>query len=69
MLGYIFGIILITAGLLMFPGNQLITSISAQEDSQTENSIGNTTQSTTGNITESSEDELQQSGTIARKGQ
>lgn len=69
MLGYIFGIILITAGLLMFPGNQFITSILAQEDLVNESSIGNTTKSTTGNITESSEDELQQSGTIARKSQ
>ena len=65
--GYIFGIILITAGLLMFPGNQLITAILAQEDFMNESSIGNTTKSTTGNTTESSEDELQQSGTISRK--
>ena len=69
MLNYIFGIILITAGLLMFPGNQLITAILAQEDFMNESSLGNTTKGTSGNTTESSEDELQQSGTISRKAQ
>ena len=53
----------------MFPGNQLITAILAQEDFMNESSLGNTTKGTTGNTTESSEDELQQSGTISRKAQ
>ena len=68
MLDYIFGIVLIIAGLMMAPGNQLVPSILAQEDNTNQSSIGNTTKNTTGNITESLEDELQQSGTISRKG-
>ena len=53
MLSYIFGIILITAGLLMFPGNQLITAILAQEDFMNESSLGNTVlKAPQGNTTE-----------------
>ena len=64
----IFGILIVTAGLMIFPGNQLIPTILAQEDSITESTLGNTTESTLGNTTESSEDEkIQGQGTISRK--
>ena len=64
----IFGILLVTAGLMIFPGNQLIPPLLAQEDSMTESTLGNTTESTLGNTTESSEDEkIQGQGTISRK--
>jgi lipopolysaccharide export LptBFGC system permease protein LptF len=56
----IFGILIVTAGLMIFPGNQLIPTLLAQEDSMTESTLGNTT--------ESSEDEkIQGQGTISRK--
>ncbi|MDW3627444.1 MAG: hypothetical protein QOK72_12435 [Nitrososphaeraceae archaeon] len=56
----IFGILLVTAGLMIFPGNQLIPTLLAQEDSMAESTLGNTT--------ESSEDEkIQGQGTISRK--
>ena len=69
-------IAIIIAGLMVLPGNQLLPTILAQEDSltetttgnTTETTTGNTTETTTGNTTESSEEELQQSGTISRKG-
>jgi lipopolysaccharide export LptBFGC system permease protein LptF len=64
----IFGILLVTAGLMIFPGNQLIPTLLAQEDSMAESTLGNTTESTLGNTTESSEDEkIQGQGTISRK--
>ena len=64
----IFGILIVTAGLMIFPGNQLIPTILAQEDSMTESTLGNTTESTLGNTTESSEEEkIQGQGTISRK--
>ena len=60
MLIHILAVVIIAAGLLVLPGNQLLPTILAQEDSLTE--------STTGNTTETSEDEdLQQNGTISRK--
>jgi len=56
----IFGIVIVTAGLMIFPGNQLIPTLLAQEDSMAESTLGNTT--------ESSEDEkIQGQGTISRK--
>lgn len=56
----IFGILIVTAGLMIFSGNQLIPTLLAQEDSMTESTLGNTT--------ESSEDEkIQGQGTISRK--
>jgi hypothetical protein len=68
MIVYIFGILIITAGLMIFPGNQLIPTLLAQENSMTESTLGNTTESTLGNTTESSEDEkIQGQGTISRK--
>ena len=64
----IFGILIVTAGLMIFPGNQLIPTLLAQEDSMTESTLGNTTESTLGNTTKSSEDEkIQGQGTISRK--
>ena len=64
----LFGILIVTAGLMIFPGNQLIPTLLAQEDSMTESTLGNTTESTLGNTTESSEDEkIQGQGTISRK--
>jgi lipopolysaccharide export LptBFGC system permease protein LptF len=64
----IFGIVIVTAGLMIFPGNQLIPTLLAQEDSMAESTLGNTTESTLGNTTESSEDEkIQGQGTISRK--
>ena len=64
----IFGILLVTAGLMIFPGNQLIPTLLAQEDSMAESTLRNTTESTLGNTTESSEDEkIQGQGTISRK--
>ena len=64
----LFGILIVTAGLMIFPGNQLIPTVLAQEDSMTESTLGNTTESTLGNTTESSEDEkIQGQGTISRK--
>jgi hypothetical protein len=64
----IFGILIVTAGLMIFPGNQLSPTILAQEDSITESTLGNPTESTLGNTTESSEDEkIQGQGTISRK--
>jgi lipopolysaccharide export LptBFGC system permease protein LptF len=64
----IFGILIVTAGLMIFPGNQLIPTLLAQEDSMAERTLGNTTESTLGNTTESSEDEkIQGQGTISRK--
>jgi hypothetical protein len=59
---------IITVGLMVLPCNQLLPTILAQENLQTESTTGNTNESTTGNTTESSEEELQQSGTISRKG-
>jgi hypothetical protein len=68
MIVYLFGILIITAGLMIFPGNQLIPTLLGQEDSMTESTLGNTTESTLGNTTESSEDEkIQGHGTISRK--
>ena len=56
----LFGILIVTAGLMIFPGNQLIPTLLAQEDSIAESTLGNTT--------ESSEDEkIQGQGTISRK--
>lgn len=64
----IFGILIVTAGLMIFPGNQLIPTILAQEDSITESTLGNTTESTLGNTTESSKDKkIEGQGTISRK--
>ena len=45
---------------MVLPISEILPTILAQEDSMTK--------STTGNTTESSEEELQQSGTISRKG-
>jgi len=68
MIVYIFGLLIVTAGLMIFPGNQLIPTILAQEDSITESTLGNTTESTLGNTTESSEDKkIEGQGTISRK--
>ena len=68
MILYILILVVITAGLMVLPGNQLLPTILAQGDSLTESTIGNTTESTIGNITESSEEEdLQQTGTISRR--
>ena len=77
MILYILAVLVLIGGLMVLPGNQLLPTILAQEDSlsesttgnTTESTTGNTTESTTGNTTETSEDELQQSGTISRKGQ
>ncbi|HEX2407832.1 MAG TPA: hypothetical protein VHJ38_11580 [Nitrososphaeraceae archaeon] len=64
----IFGILIVTAGLMILSENQLIPTISAQKDAFMESTLGNTTASTLGNTTESlEEEELQQSGTISRK--
>ena len=72
----IFGILIVTAGLMILSENQLIPTISAQKDAfmesplgnTTASPLGNTTASTLGNTTESlEEEELQQSGTISRK--
>ena len=69
MIIYTLVVAIITAALIVLPGNQLLPTILAQEDSMTETPTGNTTQTQTGNTTESSEEEeLQQSGTISRKG-
>ena len=60
MIVYIFGLLIVTAGLMIFPGNQLIPTLLAQEDSITESTLGNTT--------ESSEDKkIEGQGTISRK--
>lgn len=65
---HVFAALVITVSLIAFPGNQLLPTIFAQEDSLTESTTGNTTENTTGNTTESTEDKnLQQSGTISRK--
>jgi hypothetical protein len=69
MILYILAVLVLIGGLMVLPGTQLIPTILAQQDSLSDNTTGNTTDSTTGNTTESSEDELQQSGTISRKGQ
>ncbi len=72
----IFGILIVTAGLMILSENQLIPIISAQNDvfmestlrNTTASILGNTTASILGNTTESlEEEELQQSGTISRK--
>ena len=64
----IFGILIVTAGLMILPAIQLIPTILAQKDAFIESTAKNTTASTLGNITESlEEEELQQSGTISRK--
>ena len=68
MIIYTLVVAIITAALIVLPGNQLLPTIFAQEDSMTETTTGNTTESTMGNTTESSDEELQQSGTISRKG-
>ena len=73
----ILAVSVLIGGLMVLPGIQLLPTILAQQDSLSDNTTGtttdsttgNTTDSTTGNTTESSEDELQQSGTISRKGQ
>ena len=68
MILYILAILVITVGLLILPGNQILPTILAQEDSITDSTLGNTTDSTLGNTTESSEDEkIQGQGTISRK--
>ncbi len=76
MILYILAILVITVGLLILPGNQILPTILAQEDSitdstlgnTTDSTLGNTTDSTLGNTTESSEDEkIQGQGTISRK--
>ena len=76
MILYILILVVITAGLMVLPGNQFLPTILAQEDSLTESTIGNTTESTIGNTTESTignttesseEEDLQQSGIISRK--
>ena len=68
MILYILAILVITVGLLILPGNQILPTILAQEDSMTDSTLGNTTDSTLGNTTESSEDEkIQGQGTISRK--
>jgi hypothetical protein len=56
----LFGILIVTAGLMIFPGNQLIPTLLAQEDSMTESTLGNTTES-------SQEEKIQGQGTISRK--
>lgn len=61
-------LLVITTGLMVLPNSQLLPTILAQEDSLTESTAGNTTETPVGNITENTEDELQQSGTISRKG-
>jgi len=72
----VFGILIITAGLMILPGNQLIPTILAQKEAPIDTPIGNTTASTLGNTTASTlgnttenleEEDLQQSGTISRK--
>jgi|RhiMetdeSRZDD1v2_1073273.scaffolds.fasta_scaffold126193_3 hypothetical protein len=64
----IFGILIVTAGLMILPATQLIPTILAQKDAFIESTAENTTARTVGNITESlEEEELQQSGTISRK--
>jgi len=64
----VFGILIIIAGLMILPGNQLIPTILAQKEAPIDTPIGNTTASTLGNTTENLEEEdLQQSGTISRK--
>ena len=76
MIIYTLAVAIITAGLMVLPSTQLLPTILAQENSltetttgnTTETTTGNTTETTTGNTTESSEEELQQSGTISRKG-
>ena len=65
----ILAVSVLIGGLMVLPGIQLLPTILAQQDSLSDNTTGTTTDSTTGNTTESSEDELQQSGTISRKGQ
>ena len=68
MILYILAILVITVGLLILPGNQILPTILAQEDSMTDSTVGNTTESILGNTTESSEDEkIQGQGTISRK--
>ena len=68
MILYILAILVITVGLLVLPGNQILPTILAQEDSMTDSTVGNTTESILGNTTESSEDEkIQGQGTISRK--
>ena len=68
MILYILAILVITVGLLILPGNQILPTILAQEDSITDSTLGNTTDNTLGNTTESSEDEkIQGQGTISRK--
>ena len=68
MIVYVFGLLIVTAGLMIFPGNQLIPTLLAQEDSMIESTLGNTTESTLGNTTESSQEEkIQGQGTISRK--
>lgn len=68
MILYILAILVVTVGLLVLPGNQILPTILAQEDSMTDSTLGNTTDSTLGNTTESSEDEkIQGQGTISRK--
>jgi hypothetical protein len=85
MIIYIFGIFIITAGLIIVPGSQFLTTILAQEDSMTDSKMGNMTDSTMGNMTDSTmgnmtdstmgnmtdsvdAENLEQSGTISRKG-
>ena len=68
MIRYILAVSLLIPSLLVLPISEILPTILAQEDSMTESTTGNTTESTTGNTTESSEEELQQSGTISRKG-
>jgi hypothetical protein len=65
---YVKGILFLTASLLTLSGTHLINPTTAQEDSMTGNTTGNTTESTIGNNTESIEDENIQSGIISRKG-
>ena len=60
MIVYIFGLLIVTAGLMIFPGNHLIPTLLAQEDSITESTLGNTTES-------SQEEKIQGQGTISRK--
>ena len=68
MILYILAILVVTVGLLVLPGNQILPTILAQEDSMTDSTVGNTTESILGNTTESSEDEkIQGQGTISRK--
>ena len=76
MIRYILAVSLLIPSLLVLSISEILPTILAQEDSMTESTTGNTTESTTGNTTESttgnttesSEEELQQSGTISRKG-